>query len=157
MSRHFGFTLLELMLSLCLMAILSFFSYSSLLTLYRKNELEVLINEVKATIVFSKNQSILRSQNLVLSPLPGSNEWADGMLLFVDNKEHRYHSGIKIVHEWHWNRNNIHLQWHGFRSNTYLIFSRDLRKSSCNGHFEITSPSHSPMKLWLNRLGRVRD
>lgn len=144
------------MLSLCIVAIISLFGCSSLLTLYRKNQLEVLINEVKAAIVFAKNQSILSNQNLVLSPLPGSIEWADGMLLFADNKEHRYHSGIKIIHEWHWNRNNINLQWHGFRSNTYLIFSSDLRKNLCNGHFEITSPSHAPMMIWVNRLGRVR-
>jgi len=123
--------------------------------MYKKNQWDVLIDDVKAAIAFSRNQSLLRQQNLNLTRLPGSTEWSDGMMLFVDNPEHRYHSGSQVIHAWYWNKKNIHLDWKGFQSNQFLIFSSYLRKSTCNGHFLFTSPIHAPLELFVNRLGRV--
>jgi len=156
-SRQLGFTFIELCITLFLLTIIGYFSYSSVAALYKKNQWQVLKDEVKAAVAFAKTHSMIGNQALVLSRLPGSTEWADGMLLFVDNNEHQYRSGVKIIHEWHWHKNNVHLEWHGFQSKTSLIFSSDLRKSTCNGRFLFTSPSHASATMLVNRLGRVKE
>lgn len=156
MLRQVGFTFIELCITLFLLTLIGYFSYSSIAAVYKKNQWQVLVDEAKGAISFAKIHSMLGNQPLVLSRLPGSTEWADGMLLFVDNKEHEYRFGVNIIHEWHWHKSNIHVEWHGFQSKTSLIFSSDLRKSTCNGRFLFTSPSHASTTLWINRLGRVK-
>ena len=157
MSRQVGFTFIEQCISLFLLALIGYFSFASMAVLYKKNQWQILVGEVKAAISFAKTQSLMGNRSLVISRLPGSTEWAEGIILFVDNNEHQYRADTEIIHEWHWHKHDVHLEWHGFQSNTTIIFSSDLRKSTCNGRFLFTSPSHSTAVISVNRLGRVKE
>ena len=152
-----GLTLLELVVSLSLFAILLCLSFSFAPSLYKKNKLQVVSNEVKGAIQHAKLQALLTGETLVLARLPGAREWSSGMVLFVDNGSHQCTSVTKILHEWHWHSSEIQDSWHGFQSQDYLLFSPDMSRNTVNGSFEITNSIKQKIKLVVNRLGRIKE
>ena len=155
-SNCIGMTLIELLVSLSLLAILLFFSLPFAPSLYNKNQLQVVTDEVSSAIHFAKIQALLTGDVLVLSPLSGGrNDWSHGMLLFVDNPKHQYMSDDKLLHEWHWNSNVVRVFWHGFQSDEYVLFAADISHSTTNGYFIIKNDTKQ-LKLVVNRLGRVK-
>ena len=147
--------LIELLVSLSILSIVFLFALPFTPLLYKKNQQDIIAIDIKNAIYFAKTQSLLTGESLLLTSLPGENDWSRGMLLFVDNPEHQYKSGVKQLREWHWNVGNEHITWRGFQSNRYLRFATDLSHSAINGYFIIGNLTSKPIKLMVNRLGRV--
>lgn len=150
--RAAGFTLLEILTCLLLLSVISFFSLSYTPSLYKKNQLQALTSEIKSSIHIAKMQALIEGKPLMLAPLYPAN-WSNGMELIIDNPNHQKD---KPLYEWHWKPANIHVEWHGFQSNEYLLFASDLRASHTNGYFLIKN-ANQQIKLVVNRLGRVRQ
>ncbi len=150
-----GFTLLELLAGISLTAIVLCISLPFAPALYKKNKLHVLTDDVKAAIQYAKIQAVMTGEQLALTRLPGAGDWSDGMLLFVDNANHQYTTGAKLLHEWRWQSSEIQVSWHGFQSQDYLLFSPEMSSSAVNGSFTLTNAMHQQTKLVVNRLGRV--
>ena len=155
-KTSFGFTLIELLASLLLLGVIFFLSFGLAPSLHHKNQLQIMVDELKGAINTAKLQSLITGDALALTHLPDSDNWADGLLLFIDNNKHQYTSGEVLFHEWHWKSLGFHIEWHGFQSKEYLIFSSDIWKSTINGYFEIVTPMNQKVVLVVNRLGRVR-
>ena len=113
-------------------------------------------DEVRGAIHFSKLQALIKGNDLVLTHLPGTDDWSSGMLLFVDNGQHVYTHDTRLVHQWYWHSAGIHLEWHGFQSKDYILFTPDIISSTLNGTFVITNTLQQ-VKLIMNRLGRIRE
>ncbi|CDZ79171.1 type II secretion system protein H [Legionella massiliensis] len=154
--RKRGFSLVELLLSILLIGILLAFSTPFGLDLYRKNQLEIVKDELAALINFARATAILQGKPLVLAPLPGGLDWSKGAILFADNKTHQYSENIKPIHLWQWHHKGLQLSWQGLHSVNYLIFSADPNHSASSGHFTIQNDKGASTQLTLNRLGRVR-
>ena len=154
-KSEIGFTLIELLVSLSVLAIVLCCSFSFAPALYKKNQLQKVTDELKGAIVFAKIQALLTGDVLALTRLPGSNDWSDGIVLFIDNPKHQYTPDAKLLHEWHWKYAGIHITWQGFQSKAYLLFSPDISNSTVNGSFLMTNENQQQSKLVVNRLGRV--
>ena len=147
-SSH-GFTWIECLLTLSIFSILLWFSIPFATSLYQKNQMQVIQDDIKSAIRFAKMRALMDGKNEVLMPLSSSHDWSRGMQLRVDKT-------TQTLFEWHWPSSSIHVSWHGFLSNHFLYFSADINQSATNGYFLIQSPQQPVIKLIINRLGRVR-
>ncbi len=92
---------------------------------------------------------------LILTPLPDNSDWSKGMILFVDNKNHKFGKKDQCIHQWLWSYQKVKINWQGFRSNHYLVFSSELRHAAANGRFELIDQSGNSVTIRLNRFGRL--
>ena len=148
-----GFSLLELLVGFSLLAIILCFSLPFGSSLYKKNQLQIITNEIKEAIRYAKIQTILTGDRLILTHLSDKKDWSEGMSLFVENTKHQPTS--KLLYEWHWPSSGVHITWQGFQSKDYLTFTPDITSSAVNGIFIISNSKHEQKKLVVNRLGRV--
>lgn len=123
--------------------------------LTQKNQLKVIEREISHAIHYARKMALLYGVRLALTPLTGSEDWSKGMVLFIDNEQHQYHSGDKLLHQWLWEKPGLQISWKGFLSNSYLLFSSNLKHSATSGHFDLFTAEAQHVKLTVNRLGRV--
>ena len=147
MLKIAGFIWVELLMSLSLFALLLLMGIPYTTHLFQKNKVQVIEDEIKSAIRFSRLRALSEGQDLVLMPMSASNDWSSGIQLV--------NSGDRIF-EWHWASPGIRVIWHGFQSNHFLRFAADVSQYATNGSFFIQSPSQPVVKLVVNRLGRVR-
>ncbi|WP_051555256.1 GspH/FimT family pseudopilin [Legionella fairfieldensis] len=153
MIRSKGLTLIELLFCLLIITLL-LVSLSFGLSIHQKNKAQIRENDLKMAIYYARNMALLKGKPLVLTPLTDS-DWSTGMMLFIDNKTHRYSPETQLIHQWQWHK-EIKITWHGFYSDQYLLFSPDLAHAAITGHFNLQKGDGSQVKLIINRLGRVR-
>jgi len=151
-----AFTLIELLLSLSILATILFFTIPFESSLHQKNQVQVIQDGIKGAVRYAKTQALISGSNIILTPLQNTNDWSDGMLLCMDNAKHRCIPDDKLIHEWHWLSPGIHVGWRGFQSRHYLLFSADASQNAVNGSFTIKSNSKYAVKLVINKLGRIK-
>ena len=151
-----GLTLIEILIGLSLFSVIFLISISFYSSLHKKIELSIIVEEIKGAIQFAKLEAMIEGENLVLAPIFNSKDWSEGIILFVDNKEHKYLANSKIIHEWHWGKSKVHVSWKGFQSSNYLLFSNELSRMAVNGNFIIKNLIGGQVKLIVNRIGRVK-
>lgn len=152
-----GFTLVELITTLLIILGLFFVLMPLGSTFLNKNNIDTQVKTIVNAIKYAKHSALLEERRLVLSELSPEDGWKKGMQLFVDNSEnHHYSSEDERLREWHWRSGNIQVEWHGFMSDRYLIFSDDLQTSALSGYFSISENNKVKRKIVINRLGRVR-
>jgi len=150
-----GFTLLEQLICLFIIGIVVFFVFPGITSLYKKNQLQTVTAEITNAVHTGKLQALVTGETLVLTPLPSSNDWSDGMVLFVDNREHKYREDSRLLYAWKWTFPGVKISWQGMMSNNYLLFAIDMKSSMTNGYFMISNAKQQ-VKLSVNRLARVR-
>ncbi len=133
-----------------MVSILLCFSIPFATSLYQKNQMQVIQDEIKSAIRFAKMRALIEGKNLMLMPLSTSNDWSGGMQLRVDNR-------APPLFVWHWSSPQIQVNWHGFQSHHILYFAVDNNRNATNGYFLIQSATQPTIKLIVNRLGRVKS
>lgn len=145
-----GFTLIELLITLALIAILSLLSIASSTLFIRKNEQQVIVDEIRAAVQYAKLQAVNRGGEVFLSPLDQSLDWSRGVVLTEANKK-------EILYQWQWHHPHWVLSWSGVRSSHKITFSNNPINSISNGRFQLTHvDAKKPINIVLNRLGRIR-
>ncbi|MCX7116804.1 MAG: GspH/FimT family pseudopilin [Legionellales bacterium] len=152
-----GFTLIELFVSLSIISILICLGFSLKTNLVEKNQIKARAEDVKSAIAYARMHALNSGEALVLSHLPNTPDWSQGMMLFVDNRQHQYVTPSQFLHEWHWKQQGIHLTWRGFQSQDHLIFTPKLSQNAVNGTFILTDTMNQRRTLIVNRLGRVKS
>ena len=95
-DRRRGFTLIELMVTVSLIAILMAIATPSFTTFQRNAELTSRVNSLLASINAARSEAMKRGRDAVLTPLDGSN-WRSGMVVFVDiNSNLTFDSGSDV-------------------------------------------------------------
>jgi type IV fimbrial biogenesis protein FimT len=93
----FGFTLIELMVTVAVAAILMTVAVPSLTTFLRNAELTTRVNSLLASINAARSEAMKRGRDAVIIPLDGSN-WNTGMIAFVDvNGNRTYELGTDTL------------------------------------------------------------
>lgn len=156
MEKIKGFTFIELLVCLSMMAILGLLSLSSFKHFQERNQFEIRKNTLKEAILYAKQQSFILQKKLVLAGL-NEGDWSTGLILFIDSPQHRYNEKKQLIKQWNWSSSLVTIRWRGFHSGDYLVFSPELRQSALNGRFELIGKDGGQMKLILNRLGRIRQ
>lgn len=88
-----GFTLIELMISIAIVAILLAMAVPSFQSLLRSRELAAETGRVRTALSFARNEAITRKQHVVVCPsstgtsCAASNSWSSGWMIFVDINE----------------------------------------------------------------------
>ncbi|WP_242601677.1 GspH/FimT family pseudopilin [Legionella lansingensis] len=150
-----GLTFFELICCLIVLGLLFLISLPSGVFLLTRNQLETVENEITMAIHYARDMALLHGSRLALAPLSGTEDWSYGMILFVDNKNHKYQPGDQVIHQWQWHHPRLRVRWRGFQSNAYLLFSSDLKHAATTGHFALLTAQSKQVKLVVNRFGRV--
>ncbi|WP_165483390.1 GspH/FimT family pseudopilin [Legionella jamestowniensis] len=127
----------------------------SYFTIIQQNQLKVIEDEISDAIRYARKMALLHGVRLALTPLADSDDWSKGMILFIDNEQHKYQSDDKLLHQWQWQKPGLQIKWRGFLSNSYLLFSSNLKHAATSGHFDLLTADTKHTKLIINRFGRV--
>ncbi|MFC3909656.1 GspH/FimT family protein [Legionella dresdenensis] len=155
MSRYKAFTLIELLVTVVVVSLLTGILIPSISSFYRKNQLDVVERELAAAIQFARDTALKKNYPLVLMPI-NKNNWAEGMILFQDNRQHRYTGKEQVFFQWQWPYAGLKISWHGFQSDDFLLFANNLYNSAINGQFSLTQNNLPAKKVVINRIGRLK-
>lgn len=160
--RHkaYGFSLIELMVVFAIIMGLLVAVVPIGREFILKNRLENRVNTIRMALKYAQHQAQLKKKTLVLRELSDEGGWSKGMRLFVDmNHSHQFDKPDSLIREWHWPKGSPSINWHGFVSDHYLIFSPSVRQALLSGHFWIHLPydeDKKGVKIIVNRLGRLK-
>jgi len=88
LSRAKGFTLVELMVTIAIAAVLLSVGIPSLTSLYEGYRAESEIRKVQQYLMLARNQAVSYGTRVTLCPLSGSScgsDWNSGFSIFIDN------------------------------------------------------------------------
>ena len=154
-TRALGLTLMELLISLAIMATVLCLSAPLFHCMQAQHDRNRIINEITNVLHFARIQAFLRGETLVLAPLDSLKDWSYGMQLFVREGNAWPPQNKEKLHEWGWQPGVTHLSWHGFQSKDYLVIDSDLSRLALNGYFLMQERGSLPEKYTVNRFGRV--
>lgn len=148
-----GYTLLELLFTLSIIAILSLSTMVSLSYFTKKNEQQVIVDEIRTAVQFAKLQALNFGNQVVLSPLNSTNDWSKGMILVQFSKKNNKN---ETVYQWRWHHPHWLLEWSGVNSLNKITLSDRPLNAMSNGHFKLTNiHTKEHAVIVLNRLGRI--
>lgn len=97
-KKHGGFTLIELMITVALMAIMLTLAAPSFLSYRRNSELVSIANNFLAALNAARTEGMKRNMYAMVVPANNDNDWSAGWVVFVDvNADGTYDSGDIIV------------------------------------------------------------
>ncbi len=157
MRRSLGLSLIEVITALAIFGILCGYGLLFTPALHKKNQVEVIADEIRQAIQYAKIEALTNARTITLAPLSENDDWSMGMRLFIDNDSHRLTTDAELIREWRWHNCCVKVNWQGFESDRYLRFSPDLIGRGANGHFMIHDHMKHQINLAINRIGRVRQ
>ena len=83
-KRAFGFTLIELMVTIAIAAILLTVAVPSFTTYLRNAELTSASNNLIATINTARGEAMKRNRRTMVVPTSNGTDWTTGWVVFVD-------------------------------------------------------------------------
>jgi len=144
-----GLTFIEVILCLAILGILVCFGTPFTSSLYKKNELQVVKDDIRGAIRLAKMTALVRGKPVRLTHRLGATDWSSGIVLSsLDGA---------VLYEWQWRNKGLSVIWHGFQSREYLLFSPNLNNSAVNGYFLMEDNKKQVSKITVNRLGQVRS
>lgn len=149
-----GLTLLELVITLAIFTGLVLIGSKSFIFLTQKNERQILINNIKTAVQYSKIQAIIIGKSVYLTPLNLTENWSKGMMLVSFNEITKK---MDVIHQWQWNLRYWNVNWIGVDSVNRIGLSQSPSHAISNGKFILDNwHTHEKVMITLNRLGRVK-
>jgi type IV fimbrial biogenesis protein FimT len=160
LTNQRAYSLLELLTTLCVMALVLGFASPSLATLLQQNRQTDSINQMHAHLNYAREKAI--SSRSVVSLCTGSNTcedtriWAKHILVFQDsNRNGQLDQGetllkvatIDASHRWNWTN---------FRQQKHMAFKPNGTTDSLNGTFTLCETSRAIRTVVINITGRAK-
>ncbi len=170
MKRIFyGFTLLNLLVSLAILCILAASAIPSLQALLNNNKATNIYNQLFTLVQFTRIQAVNYHSQVILCPtnnqLDCINDWKHDLMIFVDNDNDKIRSEdeqllrVETLIENPGHDNNETIKWHASGSLRYLRFKADGSTANQNGRLTyclIKSGNVYAKQLIIYRTGRAR-
>jgi len=149
-----GFTLIELLTVVGLIITLSLIGLGFWSPLIRKNQGQALVDQIKMTVDYARQQALNRGHPVYLTPLNNTVDWSTGIQL----SELNYRTNqLELLYQWQWDSKQWTVNWHGLNSAEKITLSNNPLTAISNGRFNlINKVTKESISLVLNRLGRVR-
>lgn len=131
-TKYKGFSLLELLITLCILSILSFASIYYYQQNNHKTQLALYLNQFYSDLTYAKEQALTKKHPVHICPI--HHQWENGYQLFVKAEHPNAHSRIPIL----LTRtppypNSLHIQAH-FGLNQACVYFNAAGESLFNGH-----------------------
>ena len=158
-----GFTLIELMVAVALLAILVGYAQPALQTLLFKEAQTTAINSLIGHLQLARSEAIMRNSDVVVCKSSDgaycikSGEWEQGWLVFEDQNHDRARDNEERILASHSRLTNIDIYYRAFGSNHYVTFHGN-GLTTTNGTYTFCSPREDlpPQGLILYKTGRAR-
>ena len=95
-SRSNGFTLIELVITLAVLAIVVTWAIPSFLTLIQQNRLTATTNQMLGVVSQARGEALRRSDRIWVSPLDGSS-WSSGVAIWRDENNDGTRAESEII------------------------------------------------------------
>lgn len=162
-KQRAGFTLLELIFTLAIIAVLGFTVSSAAASFIYSNKVAVAVNTIAADMAYARSEAVTRDQNVELCKTQNgtecvrSKQWESGWMIFVDENQNRKREPLEPVLRYQPKIDSINITYRGSGSSNYIRFRAD-GASGVNGTFVFCSDSAGLYKraLILFRTGRLR-
>jgi type IV fimbrial biogenesis protein FimT len=90
MKKNYGFTLLELLITVAIVGILMAFGLPAMDSYVKNDRLSTQINALVGHLAYARSEAVLRSQQVILcassdmTSCSAGGNWADGWIIFID-------------------------------------------------------------------------
>lgn len=160
-SFELGFSLVELLFILTISSILLTLTLPVYRDLMLKLHLFVLSERVSSTLYYARSEAIRRQSVITLCKSKNakscSGSWKDGWIVVLNKSITSFEDG-KLLRVYPALSHVDFLEWHGFRSDDYLLIYPNGSYSQ-NGSFFICAQALSKKVVWLVKIsqtGRIR-
>ncbi|MGH1471400.1 MAG: GspH/FimT family pseudopilin [Cellvibrionaceae bacterium] len=157
-----GFTLIDLLITLSISAIIFGVGIPSFDNLIQKNQTSSTINQLARTLNYARTLSVTSSKVVTICPqLEGScgKDWSAGVLIFIDeNNNGKLDASEQIDRQALLNLNGK-LKWAAFGSQHYLKYRPSGSTFQQNGSFTYCHKNNDPRyahQIIINTAGRIR-
>ncbi len=162
-QKQAGFTLLELVFTLAIVAILAISLPSVSASFLSSNKVIVAVNKIAADMAYARAEAVARCQNVELCKTRNgqvcirSKQWEGGWMIFVDENKNRKREPLEAILKYQPKVGSINITYRGSGSSHYIRFRAD-GASGVNGTFAFCSDRTGQYKraLILFRTGRLR-
>lgn len=160
-SNQAGFTLVELIFTIALLALLLTMGTSVGSQWYQKQQLFAEHSRLLSLLRFARNQSLIRGQTVVICPTAalGSDgacasgmDWSSDLSVAVLNDDHSSETLLQYSAP----RHRIQQAFIGFQRGKGVRLNYKVLEAASSGHFELTLGRYH-YRVLLNRVGRVRS
>ena len=159
-----GFTLIDLLVTLSITAIILAVGVPSFFDFIEKNRTTLAVNKMVGAINFARVEAISYGQTVTLCPqleeLHCGKDWSTGVIVFIDREANgKIDEADQVIRVFESFTKGSAAKWSSFGSNNYLRFRADGSTINQNGSFTYC-PSNGNEKfahqIVVNRTGRVR-
>jgi prepilin-type N-terminal cleavage/methylation domain-containing protein len=148
-QQRSGYTLVELLLGMSLVALLIALASVALSDLYYKSKIRSFQNRLSSAIQRARIVAMLQQQNIVLSPI--SNDWNKGFQICKSGHKLDVCEGGESLYIQQ-SSLRASVKWRGFQNSNYLLFHRSPAHMAVNGVFYISKGRYSA-RIRVNKLG----
>ena len=161
-----GYTLLELLITLALTAVLLQMAIPGMRALLAGQRASAASNAIIAAIALARSSAIVHRNHVVVCPRQSSQrcggraDWANGALIFADTDgNRRFDAGELLYGSLPAFESGASLVWRSFRNRSYLLFTPAGVTDWQNGHFQYCPADGNPRfarQIIINAVGRTR-
>lgn len=151
MTKIKGFNLIEILISLVIIAILASIATPFSSNILSKWQMKSVIQDIESAVTLARNLALTQARVIYIEPI-NKNSWSSGIQVVQVEAS----SAKSIVHIFQWFYPKLHVHWSGFQYKDKIRFANNLINAGSNGHF-IIELAGNKQKIVLNRIGRIRS
>lgn len=170
-SRQRGVTLIELMVTISVAAILMAIAVPSFESIIRRNRAAAVTNQFIHSLHLARSEAVKRGRNVIVCPSTSVNEsvpdcdegaaWTDGWIIYSDeNGDNTYNAGDVLIRVGQISNQALTITPGPFATGIQFRPTGDPKKPDgsnfSNGTFRLCIPKVNPRRIVISTVGRIR-